>query len=162
MIEQVSATEFKLTKGAQKMTLRLDGGSWWVTTHNPCTRAYRGRLGSLRRFDTLSEVEGHYKSWRGISALHAATIAASQKETMKAQEQAILIAADSIEQLRKIDVFRVLDSCPRVSHHNPNGCAKAVALYIIKQRPELRQEVIDCMTEMGCELRIPVAANAIA
>jgi hypothetical protein len=37
-----------------------------------------------------------------------------------------------------------------------------VALYIIKQRPELRQEVIDCMTEMGCELRIPVAADAIA
>ena len=81
---------------------------------------------------------------------------------MKAQDKAILIAADSIELLRKIDVFRVLDSCPRVSHHNPNGCAKAVALYIIKQRPELRQEVIDCMTEMGCELRIPVAANAIA
>jgi hypothetical protein len=31
---------------------------------------------------------------------------------MKAQDKAILIAADSIELLRKIDVFRVLDSCP--------------------------------------------------
>jgi hypothetical protein len=81
---------------------------------------------------------------------------------MKAQDKAILIAADSIELLRKIDVFCVLDSCPRVSRHNPQGCAKEVALHIIKQRPELRQEVIDCMTEMGCELRIPVAANAIA
>ena len=81
---------------------------------------------------------------------------------MKAQDKAILIAADSIELLREIDVFRVLDSCPRVSRYNPQGCAKEVALYIIKQRPELRQEVIDCMTEMGCELRIPVAADAIA
>jgi hypothetical protein len=81
---------------------------------------------------------------------------------MKAQDKAILIAADSIELLRKIDVFRVLDSCPRVSRHNPQGCAKEVALHIIKQRPELRQEVIDSMTEMGCKLRIPVAANAIA
>ena len=81
---------------------------------------------------------------------------------MKAQEQAIRISADSVEQIRKIDVFRVLDSCPRVSRHNPQGCAKEVALHIIKQRPELRQEVIDCMTEMGCELRIPVVANAIA
>ena len=74
---------------------------------------------------------------------------------MTPQEQAIRISADSVEQLRKIDVYRVLDSCPRVSRHNPNGTAKEVALYIVQHRPELRQEVIDCMAEMGCELRIP-------
>ena len=74
---------------------------------------------------------------------------------MAPQEQAIRISADSVEQLRKIDVYRVLDSCPRVSRHNPNGTAKEVALYLIKHRLELRQEVIDCMAEMGCELRIP-------
>jgi hypothetical protein len=74
---------------------------------------------------------------------------------MTPQEQAIRISADSVEQLRKVDVYRVLDSCPRVSRHNPNGTAKEVALYLIKHRLELRQEVIDCMAEMGCELRIP-------
>jgi hypothetical protein len=74
---------------------------------------------------------------------------------MTPQEQAIRISADSVEQLRKIDVYRVLDSCPRVSRHNPNGTAKVVALYIVQHRPELRQEVIDCMAEMGCELRVP-------
>jgi|NGEPerStandDraft_6_1074524.scaffolds.fasta_scaffold19618_6 hypothetical protein len=74
---------------------------------------------------------------------------------MTPQEQAIRISADSVEQLRKIDVYRVLDFCPRVSRRNPNGTAKEVAPYIIKHRPELRQEVIDCMAEMGCELRVP-------
>jgi hypothetical protein len=81
---------------------------------------------------------------------------------MTSQEQAIRISADSVEQLRKIDVYRVLDSCPRVSRHNPNGCAKEVALYIIQHRPELRQEVIDCMAEMGCTLRIPGQNEAVA
>ena len=70
MIQQVSATEFKLTKGAHQMTLgRNQDGSWSMTTHNPCTRVWRGRLGSLKRFETLSDVEKHYKSWRGVSAL---------------------------------------------------------------------------------------------
>jgi hypothetical protein len=74
MIQQVSATEFALTKGAHEMTLRHNGdGSWSMTTHNPCTRAWRGRLGSLKRFETLADVEGHYKSWRGVSALAAAS-----------------------------------------------------------------------------------------
>jgi hypothetical protein len=74
---------------------------------------------------------------------------------MTPQEQAILVSADSVQQLRKVDVFRVLDFCPRVSRHNPNGTAKEVALYIVRHRPDLRQEVIDCMSEMGCDLRLP-------
>ena len=45
MIQQVSATEFTLTKGAHQMMLRRnDDGSWSMTTHNPCTRAWRGCL----------------------------------------------------------------------------------------------------------------------
>ena len=76
MIEQVSATEFKLTKGAHQMTLgRNEDGSWSMTTHNPCTRAWRGRLGSLKRFETLSDVEERYKSWRGVSDLYEGTAA---------------------------------------------------------------------------------------
>jgi hypothetical protein len=81
---------------------------------------------------------------------------------MAPQEQAIRISADSVEQLRKVDVYRVLDSCPRVSRHNPNGTAKVVALYIVQHRPELRQEVIDCMSELGCELRIPPETHSTA
>jgi chemotaxis protein histidine kinase CheA len=81
---------------------------------------------------------------------------------MKPQEQAIRISADSVEQLRKIDVFRVLDYCPRVSRQNANGTSKEVALYIVQHRPELRQEVVDCMSELGCELRIPAEVNAVA
>jgi hypothetical protein len=81
---------------------------------------------------------------------------------MKPQEQAIRISADSVEQIRKIDVFRVLDYCPRVSRQNPNGTSKEVALYIVQHRPELRQEVVDCMSELGCELRIPAEVNAVA
>jgi len=74
---------------------------------------------------------------------------------MTPQEQAILVSADSVQQLRKVDVFRVLDFCPRVSRHNPNGTAKEVALYIVRHRPDLRQEVIDCLSEMVCDLRLP-------
>jgi hypothetical protein len=74
---------------------------------------------------------------------------------MTPQEQAILVSADSVQQLRKVDVFRVLDFCPRVSRHNPNGTAKEVALYIVRHRPDLRQEVIDCLSEMGCDLMLP-------
>jgi hypothetical protein len=81
---------------------------------------------------------------------------------MAPQEQAIRISADSVERLRKIDVYRVLDSCPRVSRHNPNGTVKVVALYIVQHRPELRQEVIDCMSELGCELRIPPETHSTA
>ena len=80
---------------------------------------------------------------------------------MKPQEQAIRISADSVEQLRKIDVYRVLDSYPRVSRHSPNGTAKEVALYIVQHRPELRQEVVDCMSELGCELRMSAEVNAV-
>jgi hypothetical protein len=81
---------------------------------------------------------------------------------MTPQEQAIRISADSVEQLRKVDVYRVLDFCPRVSRRNPNGTAKEVALYIINHRPELRQEVIDCMSELGCELRMPPETHSTA
>jgi hypothetical protein len=71
MIEQISATEFTLTNGAHQMTLgRNEDGSWSMTTHNPCTRAWNRGFGSLKRFETLSAVEKHYKSWRGVSALY--------------------------------------------------------------------------------------------
>ena len=77
MIEQVSSTEFRQTKGNHQMTLTLrEDGVWEVLTHNPSTRAYnsygygRGRsMPSVRYFKTLADVEQAYKSWRGIVAL---------------------------------------------------------------------------------------------
>jgi hypothetical protein len=48
-----------------------------------------------------------------------------------------------------------------VSRHNPNGTSKEVALYIVQHRPELRQEVVDCMSELGCELRMSAEVNAV-
>lgn len=93
---------------------------------------------------------------RLIKHTHTSVLREAKGNPMKAQEQAIRIAADSVEQLRKIDVYRVLDSCPRVSSHTPKGTSKEVALYIIRRRPDLRQEVLGCMSELGCELRVPV------
>lgn len=51
----------------------------------------------------------------------------------------ISIAADSIEQLRRVDVYRVLNSA-----HNQR---EALATYIIENRPDLQREVLDVMAE---------------
>jgi hypothetical protein len=88
MIQQVSATEFKLTKGAHQMAIkRNEDGSWSMTTHNPSTHAWRGHLGSQKRFETLSDVEKHYKSWRGISALVTASVAVSNSPSTVQEAQ---------------------------------------------------------------------------
>jgi hypothetical protein len=69
MIQAISATEFQLVKGGHTMTLRKGENAWYMSTQNACTRAWSGRLGSLKRFETLADVESHYKSWKGVSAL---------------------------------------------------------------------------------------------
>lgn len=70
MIEQISETEFHLTKGNHQMTLIRDKhNEWEMITSNPSTRAYNGRMPSFRRFNSLVEVELAYRSWRGIAAL---------------------------------------------------------------------------------------------
>jgi hypothetical protein len=51
-----------------KMTLiRNDWDQWEMYTDNASHRAYQGP--GVRVFNSLKEVEKHYKSWRGISAL---------------------------------------------------------------------------------------------
>jgi hypothetical protein len=51
----------------------------------------------------------------------------------------IKVAADSIAELRKVDVLRVLIS---------NGLhQKQLARYICAERPDLAQEVLECMQE---------------
>jgi hypothetical protein len=72
MIQQISNTEYRLTKGNHQMTLLLSpSGSWEMMTSNPATRAWNRLLPSFRRFGSLAEVEQAYKSWRGIASLAA-------------------------------------------------------------------------------------------
>ncbi|KVN83513.1 hypothetical protein [Burkholderia ubonensis] len=57
----------------------------------------------------------------------------------------IAIAADSIEKLRRIDVYRVLDALPA---DNPDGMTRAMlATWIATKRPDLAKEVTDVMAE---------------
>ena len=53
----------------------------------------------------------------------------------------IKIAADSIEQLRKQDVFRVLESAP-------TGKLNKVADFIKLNRPDLIEEAKECLIEL--------------
>jgi stalled ribosome rescue protein Dom34 len=63
------------------------------------------------------------------------------KESGADLEKFIKVAADSIEQLRKVDVLRVLES---------NGSRqKELARYITAKRPDLAQEVKECMEDIG-------------
>lgn len=54
----------------------------------------------------------------------------------------IQIAADSVEQLRKPDVFRVLDECPTKDR-------RMLADYICDARKDLVDEVADCLDELA-------------
>lgn len=65
--------------------------------------------------------------------------------TSKNEEQYIKIAADSIAELRKVDVYRVLDS---VRADNIDGVTRSdIASFIVQQRPELGDEVAEVMSE---------------
>ena len=65
---------------------------------------------------------------------------------MIAQEQMIQVAADNVQKLRLIDVWRVLDSCP-LSHSNINMTCRKVATYIKRHRPDLAEEVNSYLKE---------------
>lgn len=70
----------------------------------------------------------------------------------------IRIAADSIEALRRIDVYRVLDS---IRSDNIDGVTRAMlATWIVANRPDLTQEVTDVMAEEFPSDGWPVAALA--
>jgi hypothetical protein len=57
----------------------------------------------------------------------------------------IAIAADSIDKLRRIDVYRVLEA---LAADNPDGVTRAMlATWIVTKRPDLAQEVATVMAE---------------
>ena len=55
-------------------------------------------------------------------------------------ENLIKIAADNVQTLRKSDVFRVLEQ-------NDSDVRSELAAYISTNRPDLAEEVEDCMSE---------------
>jgi hypothetical protein len=72
-IIQIAADTWQLTSGQHCMQLKRAPvwGGWYVSTWNACTRAtsINKNLGATRAFNSLADVEKHYKSWRGVSRL---------------------------------------------------------------------------------------------
>lgn len=69
MIQMISATEFETMAGAKTFNLKqAAGGHWCVTswaTDDPTARVFWG----CKTFLALGDVEGHYRAFRGVSAL---------------------------------------------------------------------------------------------
>ena len=83
----------------------------------------------------------------GVDAVQAALEAmgeAVDDQTNNEMEYAIKIAADSLDQLRKSDVYRVLTE-------NPENIRSDLATYIKNGRPDLVQEVDDVIQELDEE-----------
>jgi hypothetical protein len=53
---------------------------------------------------------------------------------------AIQIVADDVSQLRRSDVFRLLDTYHEQRH--------AIAAYLRQHRPDLAEEIADCLEEL--------------
>lgn len=70
MIQAITETEFQATQGAKTFNAKqfAGGDHWTVTswnTNQPTARYFWG----CRTFRTLAEIDGHYKAFRGITAL---------------------------------------------------------------------------------------------
>lgn len=75
MIFQLDQDHFSLQSGGHSMELKREGLRWVMYTVNAAVRAYRRGFATPKYFDSLTEVEGAYKSWRGIATLHACSSA---------------------------------------------------------------------------------------
>src|SRR5688500_3530572 len=62
---------------------------------------------------------------------------------MKQFEHLILIAADDVSELRRCDVFRVVEASYTVRGVEPGRLAE----WLIEERPDLTQEVAECQAE---------------
>lgn len=70
-IEQTDSGAYVVQSRGSQMTLQQTSKGWRVITRNAATRVWGLGGESWKDFDTLSDVERHYKSWRGIEALLA-------------------------------------------------------------------------------------------
>lgn len=67
MIQMVDENTFTLVNRGHNMTLRKLSDGWEMWTENAATRAWRMMIPKF--FETLQDVENHYKSWKGVSQL---------------------------------------------------------------------------------------------
>lgn len=69
-INQTAANEFTANngRGTELTLVKMDAGYWLVSADNAAARAYRS-IGKV--FWSLADVEAHYKTFRGLSALIA-------------------------------------------------------------------------------------------
>ncbi len=61
---------------------------------------------------------------------------------MKKYESIIQIAADSVDKLRTVDVFRTIETA------DGQGCLKGFVDYLRSVRPDLEQEITDCIEDL--------------
>lgn len=67
-IQMIDENTYCLTAHGSSMTLtKRERGGWRMQTDKASRRAWRG-LG-IKDFESLADVEAHYKSWRGIGKL---------------------------------------------------------------------------------------------
>lgn len=69
MIQKISENEYLQTYRGNEMTLIRYSDGWRMYTVNAMVRAYRNGYAAGKYFASLTAVEKHYKSWRGISVL---------------------------------------------------------------------------------------------
>lgn len=123
--------------------------------HSEALALEAGRTGSALWHDQAVAILNSHLAAGGLTPDLSARAAAlranisgnailTQAETPSPQNNAsmqnlISIAADSIDKLRRIDVYRVLNSA--------GNKRESLATYIIENRPDLQREVLDVMAE---------------
>jgi len=67
-IQQTAPNTYELSARGSRMKLSKHLSGWRMVTANAQTKAW-GFGASVKDFESLAEVERHYKSWRGIAML---------------------------------------------------------------------------------------------
>ncbi|HBO7921885.1 TPA: hypothetical protein L5C37_006199 [Pseudomonas aeruginosa] len=67
--QQIDDTSYAVQARGSSMVLEQTKKGWRVKTRNAATRVWGLGGESWKDFDTLADVERHYKTWRGIAAL---------------------------------------------------------------------------------------------
>ncbi|MBA1280212.1 N-6 DNA methylase [Stutzerimonas stutzeri] len=107
----------------------------------------RGRVGELNAL-SFGELQTRRAEMRGTASISQTDQARSEANSGVGEialEQMVLIAADSIEQLRGQDVYRVLDQA------ESQQWLQAIAQYITSNRADLAQEVSESLEDVANE-----------
>ncbi|MBF6615612.1 MAG: N-6 DNA methylase [Candidimonas sp.] len=97
--------------------------------------------GRVRELNGLSFAELQARR-EAVAATGARISSPSENDAVDALAHMVLIAADSIEQLRKPDVYRVLDQA------DTQQTLQAIASYIADERPDLAGEVSETLSDI--------------